>query len=66
MKITLSLKKLMMMVTSILAADRTAHNYQKTGDLITLPYTETSAIDQPFANKNRKSTTIYDFQCRCN
>ena len=38
--------------TSILASDRTAANYQKTGDLITLPYTETTLIDQPFASKS--------------
>jgi hypothetical protein len=38
--------------TSILAADRTAANYQLTGDVITLPYTETSVIDQPFATKS--------------
>ena len=37
--------------TTILAADRTAANYQKTGDLITLPYTETTIIDQPYASK---------------
>ena len=37
--------------TSILAADRTAANYQKTGDCLTLPYTETTLIDQPFASK---------------
>ena len=37
--------------TAILAADRTAANYQKTGDLITLPYTETTLIDQPYASK---------------
>ena len=37
--------------TAILAADRTAANYQKTGDLITLPYTETNFIEQPFATK---------------
>ena len=37
--------------TSIVAADRTAANYQKTGDLITLPYTEETMIDQPFASK---------------
>ena len=34
--------------TAIVATDRTAANYQKTGDLITLPYTETTLIDQPF------------------
>jgi hypothetical protein len=37
--------------TSILAADRTSANYQKTGDLITLPYTETTIVDQPYASK---------------
>ena len=37
--------------TSILEADRTAANYQKTGDLITLPYTEANYIEQPFATK---------------
>jgi len=37
--------------TAIVAADRTAANYQKTGDLITLPYTETTYVDQPFASK---------------
>jgi hypothetical protein len=37
--------------TVIAAADRTAANYQKTGDLITLPYTETTIINQPYASK---------------
>ena len=37
--------------TAIVAADRTAANYQKTGDLITLPYTEATLIDQPYASK---------------
>jgi hypothetical protein len=37
--------------TSILAGDRTDANYQKTGDLITLPYSETNYIQQPFATK---------------
>ena len=37
--------------TAIVAADRTAASYQKTGDLITLPYTEVTAIDQPLATK---------------
>ena len=35
----------------ISSADRTAANYQLTGDVVTLPYTETSLIDQPFATK---------------
>ncbi len=37
--------------TTIVDADRTASNYQKTGDLITLPYTEKTLIDQPYASK---------------
>jgi hypothetical protein len=37
--------------TSIVSADRTAANYQKTGGLITLPYTETTVVDQPYASK---------------
>ena len=38
-------------LTSILAADRTAANYAKTGDLITLPYTEATYLEQPYATK---------------
>ena len=38
--------------TAITAADRTAGQYQKTGDLITLPYTETALITQPYASKS--------------
>ena len=37
--------------TAILADDRTSANYQKTGDCLTLPYTESTLIDQPFASK---------------
>ena len=37
--------------TAIIATDRTDGNYAKTGDLITLPYTETPYITQPFASK---------------
>ena len=37
--------------TSIIDTDRTTANYQKTGDVITLPYTEATLIDQPFASK---------------
>ena len=37
--------------TSILVGDRTDANYSKTGDLVTLPYTETNFIEQPFASK---------------
>jgi len=38
-------------LTAIVAADRTAANYQLTGDVVTLPYSETSIIEQPFATK---------------
>jgi hypothetical protein len=37
--------------TTIIQADRTDANYQKTGDLITLPYEETTIINQPYASK---------------
>ena len=37
--------------TAIAAVDRTDAQYQKTGDIITLPYTETTLIDQPYASK---------------
>ena len=37
--------------TAILDADRANTNYQKTGDLLTLPYSETAKITQPFATK---------------
>jgi hypothetical protein len=37
--------------TAIIASDRVTANYAKTGDLITLPYTETTIIDQPYASK---------------
>ena len=37
--------------TVITAADRVAAQYAKTGDLITLPYTEATLIDQPYASK---------------
>ncbi len=37
--------------TAITSSDRTDAKYAKTGDLITLPYSETTLIDQPFASK---------------
>jgi len=37
--------------TVIQASDRTDGSYQKTGDCLTLPYTETALITQPFASK---------------
>ncbi len=51
MKMLLSLEEIDDDGTAILAADRTAANYQKTGDLITLPYTESDYLLQPFATK---------------
>ena len=38
--------------TAIVAADRADSNYAKTGDLITLPFTESTLIDQPYASKS--------------
>jgi len=37
--------------TAIIASDRTDGNYQKTGDIITLPYTTTPYLTQSFASK---------------
>ena len=37
--------------TAITATDRTNANYTKTGDLLTLPFTETDLITQAFASK---------------
>jgi hypothetical protein len=50
-------------LTSILAADRTAANYQKTSDLITLPYTETTYLQQPYATKteNLNPFLVFDW-----
>jgi len=50
-------------LTAIVAADRTAANYQKTGDLITLPYTETTYLQQPYATKteNLNPFLIFDW-----
>ena len=47
--------------TAIVAADRTSAGYQKTGDLITLPYTETSVIEQPFATKTENLNPFFVF-----
>jgi len=37
--------------TSITSSNRTNNSYQKTGDLITLPFTEINMIEQPYASK---------------
>ena len=42
-------------------ADRTAANYQKTGDLVTLPYTESTYIEQPFATKTENLNPFFIF-----
>ena len=47
--------------TAITSTDRTAGNYQLTGDLITLPYTETTVIEQPFATKTENLNPFFVF-----
>jgi hypothetical protein len=47
--------------TVIVAADRTEAGYQKTGDLITLPYTEVNIIQQPFATKTENLNPFFVF-----
>jgi hypothetical protein len=49
--------------TSILVGDRTDANYAKTGDLISLPYTEINYLEQPFATKteNLNPFLIFDW-----
>src|SRR6056300_539217 len=48
-------------LTAIVAADRTAANYSKTGDLITLPYTETTLFEQPYATKTENLNPFFVF-----
>ena len=50
-------------LTSILSGDRTAANYQKTGDLITLPYSESTYLEQPYATKteNLNPFLVFDW-----
>ena len=40
-------------LTEVATSDsaRTTGGYQKTGDLLTLPYTSTSFVDQPYATR---------------
>ena len=49
--------------TAIVEADRTDAGYQKTGDLITLPYTEETVIDVPYATatENLNPYAIFDW-----
>ncbi len=39
--------------TALVPADRAVNGYQKTGDLLTLPYSATTLISQPFASKTQ-------------
>ena len=50
-------------LTTLVAADRTAANYQLTGDVLTLPYTETNVIEQPYATKteNLNPFLVFDW-----
>ncbi len=43
-------------------AERTAAGYQKTGDLITLPYTEETLTEQPYATRVEKITPLISSQ----
>src|SRR5210317_1910428 len=50
-------------LTAIVTADRTAANYARTGALVTLPYTETTLFEQPYATKteNLNPFLIFDW-----
>ena len=48
-------------LTAIVAADRTAANYAKTGDLVTLPYTESTLFEQPYATKTENLNPFFVF-----
>src|SRR6056300_1454143 len=50
-------------LTAIVAADRTAANYARTGALVTLPYTETTLFEQPYATKteNLNPFLVFDW-----
>jgi hypothetical protein len=49
--------------SAITSADRTAANYARTGALVTLPYTETTLFEQPYATKteNLNPFLIFDW-----
>ena len=42
-------------------ADRTNDQYQKTGDVITLPYTHTVAVEQPYATRVENLNPVLNF-----
>jgi len=48
-------------LTAIVAADRTAANYARTGALVTLPYTETDLFEQPYATKTENLNPFFVF-----
>ena len=45
------MKGIKLIETNTTDATRTSAGYQKTGDLLTLPYTDVATIDQPYATK---------------
>ena len=46
-----NMKGIKLIETNTTDATRTSAGYQKTGDLLTLPYTDVATIDQPYATK---------------
>ena len=42
-------------------AQRTADGYQKTGDIITLPYTEVVSVQQPYATRVENLNPVLTF-----
>ena len=46
-----SMSNVNLIEVNTLDADRTTDNYQITGDLITLPYTDTALVTQPYASR---------------
>ena len=44
-------------------AQRSADNYQKTGDLITLPYSEVISVQQPYATRVENLISVLSFSC---
>ena len=42
---------------------RTLDKYQKTGDVITLPYSEVVTIQQPYATRIENLNPVLNFSC---
>ena len=59
-------KNIQLSETSVSDSERTTNGYQKTGDLITLPYTEIKYTDQPFATSVERVTPLLLSQWRGN